>query len=146
METLSHLGQYLCEFSHISLFLMHKGCLSADQQSVLFLKGFVPQFQSSLLSHLALSDPEHYPEDPWPFNNVLFQAKYLLSSCKCSLTQSTATPTLACASAPLALSPSNEAPHDTPGPAQPNWSAQRQQNFCFFCGEAGHICVQCHQC
>ena len=74
----SELGTYFRAFYTITQFLRNRQRLSEAEQSRAFVRGFQPDLWSRILRRLELKTPDHYPDDPYPLNDIHEAAKFVL--------------------------------------------------------------------
>ena len=72
------LGVYHRAFLGITKYLIGRNRLSGDEQSRAFMRGFQPSLLVRVGRRLELKFPNHYPDDPYPINDILDAAKYVL--------------------------------------------------------------------
>ncbi|KAF8227111.1 hypothetical protein L208DRAFT_1298440, partial [Tricholoma matsutake] len=60
-------------------FLSTKGRISDAEQSRAFVRGFQPGLWARIARRLELKFPDHYPDDPYPLNDIHTAAKFVLA-------------------------------------------------------------------
>ena len=65
-----NLGNYYRSFFSITQFLLTKNRLSVAEQSRAFVRGFQPDLWNRILRRLELKMPDHYPDDPYPLEEI----------------------------------------------------------------------------
>jgi hypothetical protein len=72
------LGIYYRHFRTITQFLLSKNRLSEAEQSRAFARGFPTDLWQHIACRLELKFPDHYPDDPYPLEDVHDAAKFVL--------------------------------------------------------------------
>ncbi|KAF8219698.1 hypothetical protein L208DRAFT_1338495, partial [Tricholoma matsutake] len=75
----SDLGMYYCVFYNITHFLQAKNRISEAEQSRAYVRGFQPGLWTQIARRLKLKFPDHYPDDPYPLNDIHDAAKFVLA-------------------------------------------------------------------
>lgn len=73
------LGEYVRKFTVVATFLDKRRRISKGECEVKFLEGFHPTFKAQLLNRLTLVYLDHFPDDPWPTDKVVYHASFLLA-------------------------------------------------------------------
>ena len=171
MTSRAVLGEYIRKFTIIATFLEKKKRLSKGECEDKFMDGFHHTFKAQLLNRLTLAYLDHFPEDPWPTDRVIFHASFLLAgTSRLTPGRVTASPEPRSTSAPAptvikkeyystgsAYAPAHAAHVPTfAGSMQPQASyvqaaggpAQFRENpYCYFCGGTdGHRMSSCAVC
>jgi hypothetical protein len=76
----SDLGLYYRAFYNITQFLRTKNRISEAEQSRAFVRGFQPGLWTRIGRRLELKFPDHYPDDPYPLDDIHSAAKFVLAS------------------------------------------------------------------
>ena len=84
----SDLGLYFRAFYNITKFLATKNRISDAEQSRAFVRGFQPGLWSRIARRLELKYPDHYPDDPYPLDDIHEAAKFVLAGSNSSDTSS----------------------------------------------------------
>ncbi|KAF8222443.1 hypothetical protein L208DRAFT_1322593 [Tricholoma matsutake] len=87
----NELGSYYRSFYNITKFLTTKNQLSAAEQSRAFVCSFQPGLWTRITCHLELKFPDHYPDDPYPLDDIHAAAKFVLAGTTSSRTPSAST-------------------------------------------------------
>jgi len=165
------LGLYFRSFYNITKFLHTKNRISAAEQSRAFIRGFQPGLWTRIARRLELKFPDHYPDDPYPLDDIHEAAKFVLAGSSISSTASLLTSNQAAsASAPTtsASSPqikpedlnsilerfattlvtalAGSKPTNAPRPNNGFRSDQLDNLICIFCGLQGHFINDCLVC
>jgi hypothetical protein len=75
----SDLGLYYRAFYNITQFLRAKNRISEAEQSRAFVRGFQPGLWMCIGRRLELKFPDHYPDDPYPLDDIHSAAKFVLA-------------------------------------------------------------------
>ncbi|KAF8238031.1 hypothetical protein L208DRAFT_1244346 [Tricholoma matsutake] len=75
----SDLGLYFWSFYNITKFLSTKGRISDAEQSRAFVCGFQPGLWARIARQLKLKFPDHYPNNPYPLDDIHAAAKFVLA-------------------------------------------------------------------
>ncbi|KIM65962.1 hypothetical protein SCLCIDRAFT_36242, partial [Scleroderma citrinum Foug A] len=78
MTSRGSLGEYVHKFTVVATFLDKRKRISKGECEVKFLEGFHPAFKAQLLNRLTLVYLDHFPDDPWPTDKVVYHASFLL--------------------------------------------------------------------
>ena len=151
ITTTGELTSYHREFLAISKHLLQRELLSPLDEKRLFVKGIRDPLWSQVVQRLQLKFPDHFPRNPYPVNDVLEAAKFILHGTSTTpvaapqapvTTTDTATPTSAIKAEDLEpllrlmtravrdVAPSQGSAPRGSGPAPPT-------GFCHYCGDAG---------
>jgi hypothetical protein len=76
---LNDLGMYYWSFFNITHFLCTKNRISEAEQSRAFICGFQPALWTCIARHLELKHPDHYPDDPYPLDDMHEAARFVLA-------------------------------------------------------------------
>lgn len=76
----SDIGDYYCEFTRVSNYLIDKGRYTANEARRAFLRGFPLDFQDRLLARLSITVPDTFPEDGYDIEIVFKTSKHMLGS------------------------------------------------------------------
>jgi hypothetical protein len=164
------LGMYYWSFFNITHFLRTKNRISEAEQSRAFVRGFQPALWTRIARHLELKHPDHYPDDPYPLDDMHKAARFVLAGTSTSPNQAAPTQNamqLTSASAPSSLAhikqddlalifdkfavtilgaltgaKSNGPPHANTGLCPD----QIETLICIFCGLPGHFIGECLTC
>jgi hypothetical protein len=101
----NNLGMYYQSFFNITHFLRTKNRISEAEQSRAFVHGFQPALWTCITRHLELKHPDHYPNDPYPLDDMHEAARFVLAGTSTSPNQ--ATPTQNTSQTTLTLVPSS---------------------------------------
>ena len=164
----NNLGLYFRAFYNITKFLYTKNQISAAEQSRAFVCGFQPGLWTQITRRLELKFPDHYPNDPYPLDNIHKAAKFVLAG----LNTSDTTLLLSSHSSTLTLVPTTSTsapqiksedllailekfaatlittlaglkPTNTPQSTTVLCPKQIKNLVCIFCGLAGHFISNC---
>jgi hypothetical protein len=92
----NNLGLYFRAFYNITKFLHTKNRILEAKQSRAFVQGFQPGLWTRITRRLELKFPNHYPDDPYPLDDIHEAAKFMLAGSNTSHStslQSSQTPT-----------------------------------------------------
>src|SRR6267154_6619830 len=78
IRSLSNFGDYLRSFIVISAFLRRQQQLSEIEESLFFMRGLSRDFRDQILRRLQLKFVDHYPEDPYRFEDICDAAQFVL--------------------------------------------------------------------
>jgi len=84
--SIADLGEYHRQFLAITTFLRAKNRLSEAEQSRAFARGFQPDLWARISQRLQLKLPDHFPDDPYPLNDLHEAARYVLHGTSVNLT------------------------------------------------------------
>jgi hypothetical protein len=73
------LGMYYRSFFNITHFLCTKNRISEAEQSRAFIHGFQPTLWTHIARQLKLKCPDHYPNDPYPLDDMHEAARFVLA-------------------------------------------------------------------
>ena len=76
--SLANLGKYHRDFVAITMFLIMKNCLATHEQSCTFACAFPPELWSQVSYQLQLQFPDHFPDDPYPLEQIHNAACFVL--------------------------------------------------------------------
>jgi hypothetical protein len=166
----NNLGMYYWSFFNITHFLRTKNRISEAEQSRAFIHGFEPTLWTRIARHLELKHPDHYPDDPYPLDDMHEAARPVLAGTstlpnQATPTQNTSQSTLTSAPSPsahvkqedlalifdkfaatiigaLAGTKGNGPPHAGTGLHH----EQIEALICIFCGLTGHFIGDCLTC
>jgi hypothetical protein len=85
------LGLYFRSFYNITRFLHSKNRISDAEQSRAFVRGFQPALWARIARRLELKLPDHYPDDPYPLDDIHTAAKFVLAGTATSRTSNSQT-------------------------------------------------------
>jgi hypothetical protein len=74
----TQLANYHRNFLVMTLFLLEKGRISHAEQSRAFMRGFHGNLLQQISRRLELKFPDHYPDDPYPLEDILAAAQFVL--------------------------------------------------------------------
>jgi hypothetical protein len=170
------LGLFYQAFYNITQFLCTKNRISEAEQSRAFVRGFQPGLWTRITRCLELKFPDHYPDNPYPLEDINAAAKFILASSPTShltsqLSQQHPSQQSSSTSVPTILS---SAPHvkqedlsamfekfvatlvmamagskSTLNGGRSNAPAQSEvlnKLVCIFCGQSGHFISDCLVC
>jgi hypothetical protein len=176
IQDLHALGEYYRAFYAITQFLRAKNRFSEPEQSRAFVRGFQPGQWAAIQNRLNIKFPDHYPDDPYPLEDINNAAKFVLyGTSPNSFHASSSAAPAASSSTPAvvpvvktedltsfltqftqtliaALGPRDNAPRSAPHqmsntPATyPNNIQARNVGLCNFCGGSGHFVSECPIC
>src|ERR1700679_517663 len=93
IQNSNDLGLYYRAFYNITKFLHAKRRLSDAEQSRAFIRGFQHDLWTRIAHRLELKFPDHYPDDPYPLDDIPHAAKFVLAGTNTSnISQSTSFP------------------------------------------------------
>ncbi|KAF8237967.1 hypothetical protein L208DRAFT_1244671, partial [Tricholoma matsutake] len=75
----NNLGMYYRAFYNINHFLRAKNGILEAEQSRAYVRGFQPGLWTRIARRLKLKFPDHYPDDPYPLNDIHDAAKFVLA-------------------------------------------------------------------
>ena len=78
-------AEYYCKFFTITQFLVGKSQLSNSEQSHLFQQGFQPSLRAMIEQKLEVKIPNHYPGDPYKFEDIKEAVTHVLRGMRISL-------------------------------------------------------------
>jgi hypothetical protein len=78
IHSLDDLGSYYRSFLSITTFLCSKHMFSKTEQSRAFVRGFQPDLWSRISYRLGIKFPDHFPDDPYPLEDLYKAADYVL--------------------------------------------------------------------
>jgi hypothetical protein len=81
------LGMYYRSFFNITHFLHTKNRISEAEQSRAFVRGFQPALWTHIARRLELKHPDHYPDDPYPLDDMHEAARFVLAGTSTSPNQ-----------------------------------------------------------
>ncbi|KAF8232036.1 hypothetical protein L208DRAFT_1209047, partial [Tricholoma matsutake] len=167
----SNLGLYYWSFYNTTKFLSTKGRISDAEQSRAFVRGFQPGLWARIARRLELKFPNHYPDNPYPLDDIHAVAKCVLAG---SIGSDSTSLLSSHSSAPLAIpTTSTSSPQiksedlmailekfaatlvtalagsKTMNTTRPNsrfCSEQLETLVCIFCGLTGHFISNCLVC
>jgi hypothetical protein len=154
MYSVKELGDYQRAFLKVARALIDKDRIGKAERDRIFLEGFPSDIQAQTRTRLMIKFPDHHPQDPYPFNDVVAAAEFLLPGIGVAGTVPAATPALSPGFAPT-YTPSTA----TQAPAQqqsaPNlvvkqeFVARRAGGYgpsgCIFCGGTDHYMGRCRE-
>jgi hypothetical protein len=101
------LAIYYWSFFNITHFLRTKNRILEAEQSRAFVRSFQPALWMHIARRLELKHPDHYPDDPYPLDDMHKVARFVLAGTSTSPNQ--ATPTQNTSQSTLTLAPSPSA-------------------------------------
>jgi hypothetical protein len=169
------LGLYYRSFYNITQFLRIKHRISEAEQSRAFVRGFQPGLWTRIARRLELKFPDHYPDDPYPLEDIHAAAKFVLAGSPTShstsqisqqhssqQSSSTSVPTIS-SSAPqikqedlsaifekfaatLVTAMAGSKANSSPRTSNAPRSDNIDNLVCIFCGHSGHFISECLVC
>ena len=79
MHTLEELGDYQRKFLKIARMLINNRKLSELDQDALFLTGLPVDIETQVRQQLLITKTAHHPSDPYPIDDIVDAAKFLLT-------------------------------------------------------------------
>jgi hypothetical protein len=165
------LGLYFRSFYNITKYLSTKGRISEAEIARAFVRGFQPGLWSKIARRLELKFPDHYPDDPYPLDDIHAAAKFVLAGSIVSESTSLLSPHSAGSSsipttstsspqiksedltailerfaATLVTALAGTKPANTSRPNNGLRSDQLENLVCIFCGLSGHFISDCLVC
>jgi hypothetical protein len=77
---MADLGTYHQQFLSISRYLIDKGCISAIEQSRLFLLGFQQGLEAQVRQRLQQKFIDHFPDDPYAIADIIDTTAFILQT------------------------------------------------------------------
>jgi hypothetical protein len=81
------LGMYYWSFFNITHFLHTKNRISEAKQNMAFIRSFQPTLWTCIARRLKLEHPDHYPDDPYPLDDMHEVARFVLAGTSASPNQ-----------------------------------------------------------
>src|SRR6266849_2817356 len=78
IQSRADLGEYYRRFLLISQYLIGQGCLSPQEQSRFFFRGFQPHLEQRIRQRLQQKFIDHFPDDPYVLSDILEAADFML--------------------------------------------------------------------
>ena len=79
MRSQDDLGEYTRKFTKFAAILIANRKLSETERDIMFLAGFPMPLQDRVCHRLAIIKPDIHPDDPYPMDDVIAAAKFLLT-------------------------------------------------------------------
>ena len=79
MHSQDDLGEYTRKFTKFTVILIANRKLSEMEHDIMFLAGFPTSLQDRVRHRLAIVKPDVHPDDPYPMDDVIAAAKFLLT-------------------------------------------------------------------
>ena len=159
IRNITELSSYYREFFTITSYLIKQKRLSESEQSRLFVEGITQPLWDQVQLRLQIKLTDHYPDDPYPMNDVYEAAKFVLHGTLASATaQATQQPSNATNVkvedlAPLlkllaqAMNRDGQSRGSTSGASSSSNSGAagnlRNDGTCHYCGNANHRMANC---
>jgi len=164
------LGMYYRSFFNITHFLRTKNRISEAEQSRAFVRGFQPALWTRIARRLELKHPDHYPDDPYPLDDMHEAARFVLAGTSTSPNQAAPTQNTSQSTSTSAPSSSAHVKQEDlalifdkfaativgalagakgNGPPRANTGLRPDQIetlICIFCGLPGHFIGECLTC
>jgi hypothetical protein len=164
------LGMYYRSFFNITHFPRTKNRISEAEQSRAFVHGFQPALWTCIARHLELKHPDHYPDDPYPLDDMHKVARFVLAGTSTSPNQAAPTQNIMQSTSTSAPSPLAHVKQEdlalifdkfaativgaltgTKGNGPPHAGTglrhkQIEALICIFCGLTGHFIGDCLTC
>jgi hypothetical protein len=80
IRTFEDLGQYYRSFLLVTQFLRSTNRISEFEQSRAFVRGFQSEFWNRIAFRLQIKFPDHYPDDPYIFEDIYAAATFVVQS------------------------------------------------------------------
>ncbi|KAG1761645.1 hypothetical protein EDD22DRAFT_953827 [Suillus occidentalis] len=154
MYSVKELGDYQRAFLKVARALIDKDRIGKAERDRIFLEGFPSDIQAQTRTRLMIKFPDHHPQDPYPFNDVVAAAQFLLPGIGVAGTVPTSTPALSPGFSP-SYAPSTTAQAPVQQQSTPNlvvkqeYVARRAGGYgpagCIFCGGADHYMSRCRE-
>ena len=78
IRNITELSSYYRDFFTMTSYLIKQKRLSESEQSRLFVEGIIPPLWDQVQLRLQIKLADHYPDDPYPMNDVYDAAKFVL--------------------------------------------------------------------
>ncbi|KAG1770538.1 hypothetical protein EDD22DRAFT_948479 [Suillus occidentalis] len=152
MYSVKELGNYQRVFLKVTRALIDKDRIGKAERDHIFLEGFPSDIQVQTCTRLMIKFPDHHPQDPYPFNDVVATAQFLLLGIGIAGTVPTSTPTLSPGFLPSYV-PSTAVQAPTQQQSAPNLVVKQEYVVrctggygpagCIFCGGTDHYMSRC---